>query len=111
MTTVAVIAVLLFPVAVARLTRLVNADEITDPIRIFAMKKWGVESRPAYFLQCPWCVSFWLSIIGAPLVLWPLDLPMILAPLLALAASHLTGLASQLDRSDADLIIEDDEDL
>jgi hypothetical protein len=101
------VILVLYVLAVMRVTRLINKDSITDPIRIAAMRRWGEESTQAYFLQCPWCVSMWLSLISAPFVLSALDLSLWLWPLLAFAASHLTGIGAGLDPEETEIVIEE----
>lgn len=98
----------LWVLALARLTRLVNADEITDPIRLAVMRKTGPESKWSYFLQCPWCVSMWLGLVTAGFPVWLTDSPWWFLPLLALAGSHVTGLMAQLDTSELEIEVQED---
>jgi hypothetical protein len=105
--TLLVLAVVLYVLAVARITRLINADEITDPVRVAIGRRYGFESRWFYLVSCAWCVSFWIGLATAPLLTHALGLPIWWAPLLALAASQLTGLGSQLDNTDLDIEVED----
>lgn len=44
--------------AVARLTRLVTDDTITEPLRQRVAGRWP---QAETFLRCPWCVSIWLA--------------------------------------------------
>lgn len=103
-----ILVLLLYVLAVMRVTRLVNADTILDTPRIWLLRKFGPESTLAYFIACPWCVSIWVAGISAPFVLHGVGLPLWVWPLLGLAASHLTGLAAQLDESDMEIEIEDE---
>lgn len=52
--------------AVARLTRLVTTDTITEPVRnwLAVIRPGRLAERPrvAEFLTCPWCISFWIAI-------------------------------------------------
>lgn len=113
----AVLVLVIFVLAVARLTRLVNGDTILDPLRIWVVARqrhakeqagyalgtagaatvamwqrradrWGTLN---YFIQCPWCVGMWLSlgfaIIPVRLIGWPW---WAFLPV-ALACSHLVG--------------------
>lgn len=52
------VLLVLYALAVYRLTRLVVADELTAPTR-----EWIMERGPrwATFITCPWCVSIWLA--------------------------------------------------
>jgi hypothetical protein len=59
--------VLVGALAVARLTRLLITDEITDPVRT-RIAGWaeGTAERRAhpqigYLVTCPWCVSIWTA--------------------------------------------------
>lgn len=97
----------LYVLAVMRVTRLINADAILDTPRIWLLRRFGPESTLAYFLSCPWCVSIWVAGLTAPFVLHQLGLDLWLWPILGLAASHLTGLAAQLDGDDLEIEIED----
>jgi hypothetical protein len=44
--------------ATYRLARLVTEDEITRPLREKILERSN-GGRLAYFITCPWCVSFW----------------------------------------------------
>lgn len=101
------LVLVLYVLAVMRVTRLINADTILDTPRIYLLRKFGPESTLAYFISCPWCVSIWIAGITTPFILNALTLPMWWWPLLGLAASHLTGLAAQLDGDDLEIEIED----
>jgi hypothetical protein len=54
--------------AVYRATRLLVDDEVSAPVRD-RIEAWAVgdsttadeESRLAYFVRCPWCVSVWVG--------------------------------------------------
>lgn len=43
-----------------RLTELVVEDEVTRPFREAVTKRWP-DSRAAYLVQCPRCVSVWAA--------------------------------------------------
>lgn len=92
----------LWVLALARVTRLIVADKLTDFLRIWAYKRSrGGESYLTYFLQCPWCVSMWLG-FGTAWVVWLVaDWPGYLYPLVALAGSYAVGvLATNLEPHD-----------
>lgn len=99
------IALSLYVLTTARLTRLVNADVILDPVRVRIATKRGPDSTLVYFLGCVWCVGLWLSLLLAiPTVAylgweWWTLLP------LGLSASHVVGLLARLDDDD-DIAIE-----
>jgi hypothetical protein len=101
------VVILLTVLATARLTRLVNKDEVTDPIRIAVIRRYGEDSRPAYFLGCPWCVSIWVGFALVPYALWITDLSLWLWPLLALAASWFTGITAAWDGEEVEVEYED----
>lgn len=90
-----------YALAVARLTKLINSDRITKAPRERLIRRLPEGSIWAYFLVCPWCVSIWLSLPAAPLTWWfgGLETPGVSAwlavPALALAYSGLTGYLSQ----------------
>ncbi len=92
---------LVYALACARLTKLVNSDRITKAPREWAIRRLPEGSIWAYFLVCPWCVSMWLSIPLAPLTWYfgGLELdgvsPWLSIPALALAYSGFTGYLSQ----------------
>lgn len=48
--------------ASARITRLVGADTITEPLRS-KLTSWTKSTKPAAFLVCPWCSGFWISVV------------------------------------------------
>ena len=45
----------------ARLTRLINDDEIAHPIRNWAVRRWGPAGKIPYLLHCRWCAGLWVS--------------------------------------------------
>lgn len=91
-------ALLLLLVAMStyRLTRLVTADKIADPIRDWAAGRRA--SWPGYLATCDWCLSIWVApwpTVAA--IVWP-DNRAIFAGLVALTASAATGLISALEQ-------------
>lgn len=56
--------------AVYRLTKLINEDRLTEPLRDLLSEKFPPkpqpigfkQSLPVYFVHCPWCVSVWAAI-------------------------------------------------
>lgn len=102
-----ILVLILYALAVLRVTRLVNLDEITDPIRIAAAHAFGPESKIVYFLQCPWCVSMWLGLGTAWIVPVLTPLPLWLWPFLGLAVSYLAGILAGLDGDDVEIEVDD----
>lgn len=94
---------LIYALAVARVTGLIVADSITEPARD-ALLGW-LDDRPktlgafvAGVIECPWCAGMWVSLVAAPLVWFWGDSPVMLIPALALAFSQVTGATANLGR-------------
>lgn len=108
----------IYALAIARLTRLINADTILDKPRLaLALREkqhWSIAhglqanldqaelyehhrvvarrwSTALYFVQCPWCVGLWLTLATAWIPLWYSCNPVARYVGIALAASHLIG--------------------
>jgi len=94
------IALSIYVLAVMRLTRLVNADTILDPIRIKVAHRYGPASTIVEFLGCPWCVGMWLSLLLAIPTISFLDWPWWLLLPLGLACSQLVGMFAPLYSDD-----------
>jgi len=79
--------------AVFRLAWLITHDFIAAPLRarVQARSEWW-----DVFITCPWCVSVWVGAVVAPVVIWWGDNRVVLAGLLALAASAVTGIIAEL---------------
>lgn len=83
-------------VAVYRLTRLVTSDYIAEPIRKWAERRWGTESKRAYLLTCNWCLSIYVApAVAVPVVLWPSN-RIVWAVVLSLTASAVAGLIATM---------------
>lgn len=103
MTIPAWLQLLIYALAVARVTGLIYADAITEPLRD-RLIGW-LDDRPATLgafiaalIQCPWCAGMWVSLIAAPLVWFWGDSPVMLIPAIALAFSQVTGATHNLGR-------------
>jgi hypothetical protein len=103
MTIPAWLQLLIYALAVARVTGLIYADTITEPVRDWLIG-W-LDDRPATLgsfiaalIQCPWCAGMWVSLIAAPLVWFWGDSPVMLIPAIALAFSQVTGMTHNLGR-------------
>jgi hypothetical protein len=97
------VLLVIYALAVARLTGLIISDSITEGARD-ALLGW-LDDRPktlgsfiAAILECPWCAGMWVSLIAAPLVWFFGDSPFMLIPAIALAFSQVTGMISNLGR-------------
>lgn len=94
---------LIYALAVARVTGLIVADTITEPVRD-RIVRW-LDDTPgslgewlASLIECPWCAGMWVSLVAAPLVWFWGDSPVMLVPALALAFSQITGATANLGR-------------
>jgi hypothetical protein len=84
--------------AVARVTRLVNADRITEGPRNAIVRRLDPDGLAAYMIFCPWCVSVYTgAAAGAAWWAWG-DTRIFTAAVLALAASHVAGVLAGLER-------------
>ena len=103
-----------YALAVARVTRLVTADRITQAPRDWLtlhlwhrvtgdwnaahQAKADPKAEPplsVYLLTCPWCVSIYVAAVATPVAyLWG-ERPWLFVPALALAFSHITGLLAK----------------
>ena len=111
------LTLVVYVLACARLTRLINADTIVDPIRL-AIERRARDTRAStperarwstfmYFTQCPWCVGFWLCLASAYLPVHLIGWPWWALFPVALAASHLVGVfAFAADTEDIEVLEE-----
>ena len=90
----------IYVLAVMRLTKLVNSDVILDPMRIWVARKFGPMSTPVEFLGCPWCVSMWFALAGAIPTVYILRLDWYWIIPLGLACSQLVGMFAPLFSED-----------
>lgn len=73
MTKTTALSVALDIAAVYRLTKLVNTDKLTEPLRDKVRERYpnvlnpktGLfeQSLPTYLVNCPWCVSVWAGFV------------------------------------------------
>lgn len=94
---------IVYALAVARVTGLIVADSITEDARDNLIA-W-LDDRPKtlgnyiqILITCPWCVSIWLAFIASPLVWFYGGSPVMLIPAIALAFSQVTGMTASLGR-------------
>lgn len=87
--------ILIAALATYRLTRLVTADKITEPLRDWISRR---SSTLGYLITCDWCLSIWISPLIAMLLILHPEGDLTRWGLLALAFSALTGLLSLLER-------------
>lgn len=115
-----ILILVVYVLAVARVTRLINYDTILDPVRLWIarrgqaarlaaaeaeggqagvlrrvwvrrMARWNVLAE---FLGCPWCVGWWVALAGAVPVVHVLGWSWWVLVPVGLAASYLVGLAA-----------------
>lgn len=99
----------LYALVVARITRLITADKLTEPFRGWVARKFRRDSpaaaldtpRPVhpmtYLVHCAWCTSIWVAAVLCVPAALVADVPLWWAPGLALAASQVTGILSHWD--------------
>lgn len=114
----AAIILLVYGLAVARVTRLVVADVLTKPLRERIIdwsymrafphfRDYTVAERRmyrgerdvpalAYLITCPWCSSIYIGLLAAPVIYFWGESPWLLVPALALALSHFTGVLAEI---------------
>jgi hypothetical protein len=105
---VTLLVLVLYFLAVMRVTRLINFDTIMDWLHSWAGERFGPGSWQAEFLQCPWCVGMWVGGLTAwfPIkILIEIDGRLLwwwMYPLIALAGSMVIGLFAPLSAEDTD---------
>lgn len=128
-----ILVLVVYVLAVARVTRLANHDTIVDPVRLFIvgrarrvqaaadeaergdhpitaglqrrrMARWNTVFE---FVGCPWCVGFWLALVGAVPVVGLLGWSWWAVAPVGLACSHLVGVAAPLSADAPIEIVED----
>jgi Protein of unknown function (DUF1360) len=80
--------------ATARITRLITADSITEPLRKRITGRLSEESRVVYLVHCPWCVSIYVGTVLAYLAWRWGETGWFAVATLALSASYVAGLLS-----------------
>jgi hypothetical protein len=118
-----VLTLVVYTLAIMRVTRLINADTILDKLRLAIAQKMRqhhdladkIEGDTAldenasqyyrqrerrwstlmYFVQCPWCVSMWLALATAWIPLWFNTNVVARYVGIALATSHLVGICAR----------------
>lgn len=105
------ITLLVFALAVARVTRFITADKLSegwrDKLTDWGWRRWRAnvpvharamadEPLPVYLLTCPWCASIYVAAPAA--VIWWLwgDSSYAFVPALWLAFSQFTGLLAKI---------------
>lgn len=86
------IVIVLYIGTVARLTRLIVGDKITEPVRDRIVHRFGETSPLTFVFFCAWCMGMWIAFALSPVVFLLTELTWWLLPLVALTASQVTGL-------------------
>lgn len=83
----------------ARLTRLVNDDEIFAPVRRWSVRRWGETGIIPYLLHCRWCAGLWVSLLmcSAAWLLGQCSLPVaiLFVPAVAYAAQLIRSMIEE----------------
>lgn len=94
---------LVYVLAIARITALITVDTLTESLRDRALT-W-LDNRPGtlgYYVStlitCQWCASMWVAGVIVPIVWHYGTNPWVLGIGLALAASQVTGMLSEMGR-------------
>lgn len=91
-----VVVLVLYALAVARLTRLINFDTIMDWLHNLVATRLGPGSWQAEFIQCPWCIGMWLAWATTWYPILITGISFWLYPIIALATSMVVGLMAPL---------------
>lgn len=101
---------IIYALAVTRLTGIMVTDQISLPIRHAITKRLNIEKRShralIYLLGapeddssgCPWCMSIWVAAATAPPAIEYASSRYTLWALVALAASQVVGMVSSIGR-------------
>ncbi|WYA78757.1 hypothetical protein Vic_00011 [Mycolicibacterium phage Vic9] len=101
-----------YALAAARVTRLINFDAVLDRPRVALVQLVRGNPVVVYFIRCPWCVGFWVTLATAWIPLWHWDNRAFQFIAVALAVSHLIGIAAPLSADDdSDVEVADDDEL
>jgi len=97
------VLLLIYALAVARITGLIVSDSITEPARDWLvdwLDDWPhtLGSAIATLITCPWCAGMWVALVASPMVWFWGHSPVMLIPAIALAFSQVTGMISNLGR-------------
>jgi fatty acid desaturase len=94
---------LIYALAVARVTGLITADSLTEPVRDKIIARLdpapgSAGAAVATLITCPWCAGMWVSLAAGPMVWYWGDSPFMLVSAVVLAFSQFTGMVSDLGR-------------
>lgn len=86
--------------AVARITRLITSDRITEAPRDWILDRINPLGLGTYLITCPWCMSVYVGFVVAPAAHYFGDGPWFTIPAVALTASYVTGFLASLTKGD-----------
>lgn len=92
--------------AVARVTRLIAMDRITEGFRVGVVRHFGEQHPISYLVNCMWCVSIWVALPAMPALMYLAHRTWPQALVFALAASYVTGMLSRLDDDEMEFEID-----
>lgn len=92
-----VVSLVVAALAVARITRFLVEDFLSDGYRRWVIQRWGEDSKMSYLAHCPWCTSVWVALLVMPvpvflLMSWTQPITWVIATLSIPAASMVSGL-------------------
>lgn len=94
---------LVYALAVARITGLIVADTLTERVRDGIIDR--LDDRPdtagwylATLITCPWCAGMWVALAASPLIWFFHASPVMLIPAMALAFSQAIGMTASVGR-------------
>lgn len=97
---------LLTTLAVARISRIITTDKISEPARTLLARKLRDGSQVTYLLWCPHCMSVWISAALTPAAWLLTDAPDRLGitswfglPVTALAVAYLASIVVTAETS------------
>lgn len=95
-----VLTMILAVLSVARITRLVTSDRITEAPRDWLLDRLDPHGLGTYVITCPWCISVYAGLVVAPAAHYWGDDPVFMIIALALTASYVTGFLASLTKGD-----------
>jgi hypothetical protein len=98
------VALVVYALACTRLTGLVVADDLTEPMRdrivewLDRRTRRKLAQKLALLITCFWCSGMWVWLFAAPLIWFHWANPVLLIPAIAFAGSQVTGMLSNVGR-------------
>jgi hypothetical protein len=101
------VSLVVYALAVARVTGLITADQVTADVRAWAVKRLMPEAQAlevgwrrevVYLLTCAWCVSIYVGAAAALVWYTVGNQPVLIVCAVALAFSQVAGMLSGVGR-------------